>query len=132
MTARSTKSIDSFGNTEWTNKHGMLHRKDGPACEYSNGDKVWYKNGYVYREHGPAVEYANNTKVWTSIGPEGIYKVNDHYVISSKIEYKKICKECGLIVDGFSYYSLLDKTWKHFKNNLIPTCEEEKMLRALA
>ena len=111
MTIKSTKSIDSFGDTRWANKYGMPHREDGPA-----------------------VEYANNTKIWTSIGVAGIYRVNDHYVSDSDDndeEYEKICKECGLVIACFSYYSLQDKRWKNFRYNLVPTCMEEKMLRAL-
>ncbi len=34
----------------------ILHREDGPAVEYANGDKVWYKNNLRHREDGPAVE----------------------------------------------------------------------------
>jgi hypothetical protein len=25
--------------------YGNLHREDGPACEYANGDKRWYIDG---------------------------------------------------------------------------------------
>ena len=25
--------------------NGNLHREDGPACEYANGDKRWYIDG---------------------------------------------------------------------------------------
>jgi NTP pyrophosphatase (non-canonical NTP hydrolase) len=41
-----------------------LHREDGPAVEYSNGDKRWYLNDELHREDGPAVEYADGTKYW--------------------------------------------------------------------
>jgi hypothetical protein len=40
------------------------HREDGPALEYTNGDKIWYINGKCHREDGPAVEYADGTKCW--------------------------------------------------------------------
>ena len=49
--------------TEWY-LNGLLHRKDGPALEYANGDKLWYLNGLLHRENGPAVEYANGVKEW--------------------------------------------------------------------
>ena len=29
-------------------KEGLLHREDGPACEYANGDKSWYLDGNRY------------------------------------------------------------------------------------
>ena len=31
-------------NTEWFNKAEQLHRLDGPAVEYADGTKFWYKN----------------------------------------------------------------------------------------
>jgi len=36
--------IDEFGNKMWYSK-GYLHRLDGPAVHYANGDKQWYLNG---------------------------------------------------------------------------------------
>jgi len=38
-TVKVSKSGDKF----WS-LNGKLHREDGPAIEYSNGDKVWYLN----------------------------------------------------------------------------------------
>ncbi len=55
--------IDSESNKYWL-LNGKLHREDGPAVEYANGDKAWYLNGKRHREDGPAVEYANGTKHW--------------------------------------------------------------------
>jgi len=45
-------------------KNGKYHREDGPAVEYSNGDKCWYKNGKRHREDGPAVDLAEGTEYW--------------------------------------------------------------------
>ena len=42
----------------------ILHREDGPAVEYSNGDKFWYINGNLHREDGPAIEYKDGYKSW--------------------------------------------------------------------
>lgn len=53
---------------EWTNgdkmwfQNGQYHRLDGPAAEYVNDDKHWYQNGKRHRLDGPAVEYANGNK----------------------------------------------------------------------
>lgn len=41
-----------------------LHRVDGPAAEYSNGDKEWFIDGRLHREDGPAVELINGDKKW--------------------------------------------------------------------
>jgi len=35
--------------TEWR-LNGLLHREDGPACEYANGDKSWWINGQLLTE----------------------------------------------------------------------------------
>ena len=42
----------------------ILHREDGPAVEYVDGDKVWYLNGKLHREDGPAIEWANGSREW--------------------------------------------------------------------
>lgn len=39
--------------------NGKLHREDGPAIEYVNGDLRWYLNGNRHREDGPAIESTN-------------------------------------------------------------------------
>ena len=44
--------------------NGKLHREDGPAREWANGDKSWYLNGKLHREDGPAREYADGSKSW--------------------------------------------------------------------
>ena len=41
-----------------------LHRIDGPAVEYADGDKIWYIDGQCHREDGPAVEWADGDKQW--------------------------------------------------------------------
>jgi len=58
------KDIDEYGNICYYNEQGQLHREDGPAVEYANGDKSWYINGLRHKEDGPAVEYADGTKAW--------------------------------------------------------------------
>ena len=59
-----------FGNYTIWYKEGtdILHREDGPAIEYANGDKSWYKEGKLHRLDGPACEYANGNKFWYKEG----------------------------------------------------------------
>ena len=52
--------------TKYYYVNNELHRDDGPAIEYANGDKQWYKNGKLHREDGPAIESANGTRYWVS------------------------------------------------------------------
>jgi hypothetical protein len=44
--------------------NGNLHRVDGPAVEFANGDKEWYLNGKRHRVDEPSIEYANGDKIW--------------------------------------------------------------------
>ena len=48
----------------WRNSQGQWHRDDGPAIEWADGTKQWYKNGLFHREDGPAIEYADGYKEW--------------------------------------------------------------------
>ena len=41
----------------------VLHRTDGPAVEYINGDKLWYVDDRLHRVDGPAVE-SDGDKFW--------------------------------------------------------------------
>ena len=56
--------VDEFGNKFWRLPDDKLHREDGPAAEYANGDKQWWVNGERHRVDGPAAENANGTKWW--------------------------------------------------------------------
>jgi len=44
-----TVKVYSNGTKEWF-LHGKLHREDGPAVEYVDGDKYWYLNGTSFTE----------------------------------------------------------------------------------
>ena len=47
--------LDGSFNKAWINENGQVHREDSPACEYSNGLRIWYKDGTYHREDGPAI-----------------------------------------------------------------------------
>jgi hypothetical protein len=40
----------------------MLHREDGPAVEYADGEVEYWVNGRLHREDGPAKEYSDGIK----------------------------------------------------------------------
>ena len=44
--------------------NGKLHRENGPAIIWANGDKEWYINGKLHRKDGPAIESVNGDKKW--------------------------------------------------------------------
>jgi hypothetical protein len=60
--------IDEYGDTQWRDANGYLHRDDGPAVIHADGGKSWYQHSHWHRDDGPAVIYANGTKVWYQHG----------------------------------------------------------------
>tara|TARA_R110000868_G_scaffold99024_4_gene272661 strand:- start:18914 stop:19240 length:327 start_codon:yes stop_codon:yes gene_type:complete len=56
-------NIDEFGTKKWY-LNGELHREDGPAIEWFDGEKEWYLNGKLHRVDGHAIEWSNGTKEW--------------------------------------------------------------------
>jgi hypothetical protein len=64
----STPQTDKYGNREWRNSEGELHRTDGPAVERADGSREWYLNGLLHREDGPARELANSRRAWYQNG----------------------------------------------------------------
>jgi hypothetical protein len=53
----------SNGDKEWRT-YDQFHRKDGPAIEYSNGDKSYWVNGKLHREDGPARDWDGEKEFW--------------------------------------------------------------------
>ena len=56
--------------TKYWYLNGLLHREDGPACEYADRSKSWYLNGKLHRIDGPAFESADGDKYWYLNGVE--------------------------------------------------------------
>jgi hypothetical protein len=44
-----------YWEIRYLNENSELHRLDGPAIEYSNCNKYWYKNNLPHIEDGPAL-----------------------------------------------------------------------------
>ena len=72
--------IDGVGNKFWYNKNREFHRENGPAVEYSNGNKCWYFNGERHRQDGAAVEYTNGDKWWYINGKQIFCKDNEEFL----------------------------------------------------
>ena len=60
----SKKVITEHGTVYYYNSKGQYHRTDGPAAEWADGSKFWYKNGLWHRLAGPAIEYIIGHKDW--------------------------------------------------------------------
>jgi hypothetical protein len=86
---KSKLTIGMYGTKEWKHPNsGVWHREDGPAVEYSYGDKEWYINGKLHRESGPAIEYNNGDKYWYLNGIE--YTEQKHRSEMRSIKLKKL------------------------------------------
>ncbi len=86
-------TVDELGTIRWYNDKNQLHRIDGPAVEYKNGNKLWCINGLCHREDGPACEWADGNKEWfingrlhREDGPAIIMNGNKYYYLND-IEY---------------------------------------------
>jgi hypothetical protein len=73
--------IDAYGNEEWFNEEGVLHRTDGPAIEYRDGLKYWYINGKMHREDGPAMITSNGYKIWCL---NGVNHTEEEFLIQTR------------------------------------------------
>lgn len=60
----SRVETNDAGDRVWRNDQGLPHRKDGPAIEAANGDRLWFVDGRPHRLDGPAIERANGEKQW--------------------------------------------------------------------
>jgi len=60
-----TVEVDDKGSVFWFRERtDTFHREDGPAIEYSNGNKLWYIGGQLHREDGPAILYPDGSTEW--------------------------------------------------------------------
>lgn len=64
MPQSTCKKSDISGTIMWQLPDGKLHRLDGPAAEFTDGAKSWYKLGLRHRIGGPAIEYPDGGKEW--------------------------------------------------------------------
>jgi len=90
--------IDKDGTKTYINSKGKYHRLDGPAIEWSDGTKCWYKKGLRHREEGPAIEFTNGDKYWykknkwhRTNGPalECVNGNKEWYILDEELEEKE-------------------------------------------
>ena len=97
--------------------NGKLHRKNGPAVEGVDGDKLWrdklwFKNGKLHREDGPAMESKKN-------GYKGWW-INDkrHRIDGPAIEYDNGYKEWYLNDKRYTEEEYWNKLSQYYFINL--------------
>jgi len=69
----------------------LVHREDGPAVEWCDGDKEWFLEGKHHREGGPAVEYSNGDKYWYLNGKE--YSKKEYWKIMNLMNKNRVLNE---------------------------------------
>ena len=79
--------INKYGDKCYYDSDNRLHREDGPAVEWTNGNKWWFKHGDLHREDGPAYERKYGYKEYWL---EDIYYTEEEYW--EKIKELKKCK----------------------------------------
>lgn len=66
---RVTVSADGvITHYKWGTKKRLIHRDDGPAIIYPNGDEYHFKMGKCHRVGGPAVKYADGSYAYLQNG----------------------------------------------------------------
>ena len=56
--------VDRYGTRRYYNGAGQLHRLEGPAVIWPNGNCEWYQNGLRHRIDGPAIEWPDGSVEW--------------------------------------------------------------------
>ena len=56
--------VSVAGMRRYYNNSGRLHREEGPAVIWPNGECEWYRNGLRHRDNGPAIEWPDGAKYW--------------------------------------------------------------------
>jgi hypothetical protein len=69
---------------------GLIHREDGPAVEYDNGDKSWMVHGERHRLDGPAVVFHHSperNQYWINgqMYTEGEFKLTSFILLGNKV-----------------------------------------------
>ena len=63
----------------------ILHREDGPAMEWADGDRLWYLNGKLHRMDGPAIVTNGGNKTYYVNG-ELIFRIDKRGNIISRMK----------------------------------------------
>ncbi len=107
------KSIDDNGTIRYY-QNSSLHRIDGPAILWANGDKEWWQNEKRHRLDGPAILCANGNKAWFQNGQR--HRLDGfaiEYANGDKVWYQddKLHRLDGPAVErhGHKEYWILDK-----------------------
>jgi len=87
------KKVDLLGIFYCIRGTDVLHREDGPASEWNNGTREWYKEGEPHREDGPAIIYEDGSVAWYL---NGLYYSKEEWFVALSEEKKEamLYSEC--------------------------------------
>jgi hypothetical protein len=112
-----TMTITPEGAKKW-HLHGKLHREDGPAVEWENGDREWHLHGKRHRENDePAIVRACGRKEWWlhgkrhRVGAPAVEAANDYKIW---ILHNMLHREDGPAVE---WADGLKQWWLHGKQH---------------
>ena len=92
--------VNMYGDIFWL-QNDKLHRLDGPAIEYADGDKSQYQKGQRHRLDGPAAEWENGNKAWY-IEDKIYYSKQQFDKEIEKIEWDRTAQETHNKVRGLN------------------------------
>src|SRR5208282_4000465 len=76
----STTHRDFDGVIRYQNNFGKLHREDGPAIIFPDGDTSWFYLGVLHRTDGPAIDWkVENRFVWSLHGKRLDVKTQEEF-----------------------------------------------------
>src|SRR3990167_4937290 len=94
-------AMEYFDGDKFWFQNNKLHRLDGPAKECSDGNKFWYQNGKLHRLNGPAVEYSNGEKYWYIEGKN--HSEEEYSKKIGELNHSNDCSNKIIEIDGKKY-----------------------------
>ena len=79
--------VNDYGTIRYYNSDNKLHRVNGPAVIYTNGDKSWIQNDKYHRLDGPAIVCSDGVRSWYIDGKyhsEEAFKANPLVIAYAK------------------------------------------------
>jgi hypothetical protein len=75
---------DEFGTIRHYDSKGNLHREDGPAVEYTNGEVMYFIHGKLHREDGPAYASADGDELMYCLDGKAYDEVSFQRIVKVK------------------------------------------------
>jgi len=101
-----TVTVHDDGSIFW-HKEGtaILDRENGPAVEFADGRKEWWRNGKCHRTDGPAIIKANGEKVFYIEG-KVLFEEEYNEIVNKNI-HTSTCDGKEVIFEGNKYKLIL-------------------------